>query len=67
MSDPLTEATEEIVNIAVRNTLDAVAEAFEECAREDIDGESATITYRSIIRILRNAGPQTPEPQSLRA
>lgn len=57
MRDEITEAAEDIVAKAVRSTLDGLVEAFEECAREDIDGDSATITYRDLIRILRQVGP----------
>ena len=43
-----------IVEATMRTTLMGMAEAFEELATEDPDGDNSTLTYREIISVLRS-------------
>ena len=58
MRDEIAALADDVVSRAVRATLDGLVEVFEESARDDVLGEDATITYRDLIRILRQVGPQ---------
>lgn len=51
MSDALDKAADDLA----RSVLEAAAQAFEDMAREELDGESALLSYRQVISALRSA------------